>query len=463
VDLVPGPDSSDPTEPVALGGHVVFAALGQVWTSDGTEPGTASLAYAGSGASSLTRAGNLVYYRTDAAPQLWRTDGIPGGGGTFALYPPVVPQSPQELAAVGSTLFFTARRSTTGRELWKSDGTVAGTVLVKDIRPGPADSTPRHLTDVAGTLYFWAADGVTGWELWKSDGTDAGTMLVRDIDPTDVTVPSFLTAVGPLLYFTANTPSFGRELWRSDGTQAGTFLVSNINLDKSAYPEDLVDVGGTLFFYAEDGRTGEELWALTPCGDGTRDPGEECDDGNVAPGDGCAPTCRWEAACGGPTSCVGGRRLRVRDARGLGVTLVARDAAIAPFALGSAADPLLHGGMLEVRNPATGEATSFALPPAGWSARAAGGRLSWRYTDRARAGCRRVVLKAGRLDVRCGGAQGGLTLDEPAQGSLTVRLTAGAASALCLRFGGTVARDQPAGAAAGVFAARDAPVPASCR
>ena len=71
-------------------------------------------------------------------------------------------------------------RPTTGRhslELWKSDGTEAGTVLVKDINPGgggSAGSLPNHLTAVDGTLYFTAFDPDTGIELWKSDGTEAG-------------------------------------------------------------------------------------------------------------------------------------------------------------------------------------------------------------------------------------------------------------------------------------------------
>ena len=47
------------------------------------------------------------------------------------------------LTAVGSTLFFTAGDGTHGPELWKSDGTEAGTVLVKDIHPGDNHGRPR--------------------------------------------------------------------------------------------------------------------------------------------------------------------------------------------------------------------------------------------------------------------------------------------------------------------------------
>src|SRR5262245_14321839 len=65
--------------------------------------------------------------------------------------------------------------------------------LVRDIHPGPGGSFPgsvntrfgaaRFLVDLNGTLLFRADDGVTGTELWRTDGTEAGTVLVKDIVP----------------------------------------------------------------------------------------------------------------------------------------------------------------------------------------------------------------------------------------------------------------------------------------
>src|SRR4051794_5746461 len=77
--------------------------------------------------------------------------------------------NPSGLVAIGSTAYFAADDGVHGQELWKSDGTVAGTALVKDINSGSGGYSPSNLTNVNGTLFFAAYDGTHGWELWKSD------------------------------------------------------------------------------------------------------------------------------------------------------------------------------------------------------------------------------------------------------------------------------------------------------
>jgi len=115
---------------------------------------------------------------------------------------------------VNGTLFFSASDGTNGTELWKSNGTEAGTVLVKDIYYPGGSSSPVYLTDVNGVLFFRANDGTNGIELWKSDGTEDGTVLVKDIYPgASGSSPLFLTDANGTLFFSANDGTHGAELW----------------------------------------------------------------------------------------------------------------------------------------------------------------------------------------------------------------------------------------------------------
>src|SRR5262245_42928931 len=110
------------------------------------------------------------------------------------------------------------------------------------------------MTNVGGTLFFAANSNTTtneGKELWKSDGTEAGTVLVKDVlSGVESSDPQQLTNLnGSLLFFSATTPETGRELWKSDGTTTGTVLVKDINADTaSGLVSRPTDVNGTLFF-----------------------------------------------------------------------------------------------------------------------------------------------------------------------------------------------------------------------
>jgi ELWxxDGT repeat protein len=150
-----------------------------------------------------------------------------------------------------------------GEELWRTDGTLAGTWLVKDIRPGPesAFSTSRdRLGTLNGVAYFAANNGLDGYELWRSDGTSAGTVMLKDIRPgAHSSFPGFFTEYNGLLYFQADDGT-GTELWRTDGTSGGTQMVRNINPGGSSNPREMTVAGGWLYFSATDGVTGAELW-----------------------------------------------------------------------------------------------------------------------------------------------------------------------------------------------------------
>jgi ELWxxDGT repeat protein len=135
------------------------------------------------------------------------------------------------LVNVNGTLFFTAWDEINGTELWKSDGTPAGTMLVKDISPGVQKPypLPAWLTNVNGILFFSVGDGSAGQELSKSDGTLGGTVLVKDIVPGPLgSWPTALTNVNGTLFFSADDENAGQDLWKSDGTTTGTVIVKRL-------------------------------------------------------------------------------------------------------------------------------------------------------------------------------------------------------------------------------------------
>jgi ELWxxDGT repeat protein len=198
--------------------------------------------------------GGIAYLsagRPASGTELWTTDGTPAGTRIVKdLYSGTGDSSPSPFVRLGSSVLFAATHPTTGRELWQSDGTAEGTVLLKDIAPGSASSGPGDFVILNGTLFFAATDATQDRELWKSDGTAAGTVRVKDIVPGPVSSsPSSLTIANGTLFLQASEPATGNALWKSDGTTAGTVLVKDVS------PSLLTNVGGTLFFAA----TGQ-LW-----------------------------------------------------------------------------------------------------------------------------------------------------------------------------------------------------------
>ena len=351
-DIFPGPQGgllwrrgSGYGEPgfVVLGDRVLFPADDgvhgmELWTSDGTTAGTRIVKdIRPGGGGSLTDpasrdfdatmwvnavSGGLMYFLADDGVhgfELWRTDGTEAGtwlvkdiredyGSPFGFSDFYSLDS----ATVGSTFFFRAYTTLNGAELWKTDGTEAGTVLVKDINLGPHSSYPSGLTELNGRLVFAAAGHDFDTELWRSDGTAFGTVLVDDIFPGTSfgCSPQSMTKVNGLIYFecyqylyrTDGTFSgtvllhtfhegyiefhgdlggsllfraydgvHGLEPWITDGTPAGTTLVKDINPSTgSAYFFDFLHVGNTAYLAADDGIHGTELWRTDGHPDGTR-------------------------------------------------------------------------------------------------------------------------------------------------------------------------------------------------
>lgn len=290
-DILPGSDSSYPQYLVFHNGAVYFSAEAgiegaELWKTDGTETGTVMVKdiYPGDWNSSspynLTSVGNMLFFvASDEIHSqglgIWKSDGTPEGtvivnsadSQIGAVDYPWLDNS--YLMGINGTLYFKAYTPEFGYELWKSDGSEEGTVLVKDVNVGSESSSIEQLTELNGVLYFVANDGINGDELWRTDGTEEGTELVKDILPGSSSgYPWDLTTANNLLFFTATNEEGDLLLWRTDGTAGGTFVIeSNDPNGSTKNPWSLIKGGDQIFFTSSPDMT-EHLWKTdgTLCG-----------------------------------------------------------------------------------------------------------------------------------------------------------------------------------------------------
>lgn len=260
-----------------------------IYLSDGTGAGTTSLAASSIGIGLLgtvtnqngVQFGNYYYFAANDGVngnELWRTDGTTAGTSLFKdIESGSGSSSPSKFTVSGGKLYFVATTAASGQELWVSDGTSGGTVLVREIGTTTTGSSPSNLTDVGGVLFFSATTSANGNELWKStDGTSANTTLVRDIctspGASTGSSPSNFAVVNGMLVFSATNGASvnGVEPWVSDGTSAGTTMLMNIApTTASSSPSNFTVVGTTAFFTATNAAAGLELYKTDGTAGGT--------------------------------------------------------------------------------------------------------------------------------------------------------------------------------------------------
>ena len=327
IEINPGPNSSNPRAIDTFNGKMIFIAATdtagyELYMSDGTQTGTTLLKNINPGSSGFSTPyenhvildGNKYFFYADDGlhgNELWMTDGTNTGTKMVkdiaAFGSSINPQ--HTMGAYKGAVYFSADMGSSDYFLWKSDGTSAGTkqfkqikdassftnyngklyfiasdyffknrelwvtdsssdgtMMVKDINPGDGNAFPinQQLIEYNGKLYFWADDGQHGYELWTTDGTANGTIMVKDIWPglgNSRLVPE-LTLFNNKLYFAANDSIHGYELWMSDGTSAGTNMVKDLYPGiRASKPSDISPCNGKLYFSAMDTfNHGYETW-----------------------------------------------------------------------------------------------------------------------------------------------------------------------------------------------------------
>ena len=296
----------------------------ELFVSDGTaggtqllvdiNPGSSNYGFYGYGSypSSFIEFNDRLYFSAnngESGSELFVSDGTAAGTqllidinpGVYDGYygPPSFLQgsNPSNFIEFNDRLYFSADNGESGRELFVSDGTSAGTQLLVDLNPGaydsyygpsfPQGSNPSNFVEFNGKLYFSANNGESGSELFVSDGTAEGTQLLVDLNPGAYdsyygpsfprsSSPSSLIEFNGKLYFAANNGESGSELFVSDGTAEGTQLVADINpgsgygYSSGSYPYNLVEFNDRLYFSANDDTNGNELFVTDGTAEGTQ-------------------------------------------------------------------------------------------------------------------------------------------------------------------------------------------------
>lgn len=265
-------------------GKVYFGASDEpvnkeLWSTDGTVAGTQKLKEIHPTFSSIAStflgvvSGDYLYFGAMYGQDLyglWKTDGTAEGTtmvkkmNLYAL----------KGIAFQNKIFFSASEGTTGSEMWVSDGTEAGTHIVKDLAPGNASgfSIDDFLYNFNGQMYFTSKKASTpgSWnmEIWKTDGTADGTILVNRID--EYIDKSFLSSGRNNIIFTTTSSTAGyREfIFNKNGTitpiTVSVFLGNqsfvDLNDNEMVFSvDDFNEYGTELFTYNRTDKTYKNL------------------------------------------------------------------------------------------------------------------------------------------------------------------------------------------------------------
>jgi ELWxxDGT repeat protein len=299
-DILPAGGCLDlPSEMRAINGKILFDAASlsgrDMWLSDGKLGGTNIFRSSSTNPvnynSSNPKLSSLPVFTFDSqimifpslafeginplGNELWSSDGTAAGTRLLKdINPGENGSIPGDFVRLGNTALFSAYTQTSGKELWQSDGTPTGTKILKEIYPGLNSAfTMFKAVELNQVLIFPATADGSIYRLWATDGTEAGTRVL--ISNLEIREPEKFEVVkyNGRIYFSATNVSnkMGQELYSSDGTEAGTTLVKDILPGPlSSDPTDFILVKDRLVFWAVDSESGREPWVTDGTTENTR-------------------------------------------------------------------------------------------------------------------------------------------------------------------------------------------------
>lgn len=242
-DIRPGPQASWIGEMITSGSRAFFTADDgvhgrELWVTDGTETGTFLVADAvtapdiGLEPQHLTAfpggGGVLFQSETGGETSLWYSDGTAAGTRRLNTLGPVLEGGYADIIKTVNKIAYFLRPTPAGttQELWKTNGTLTGTVKIREL-PAGAQAWLQGSRDAL--LYFTMATAQNDYELWRSNGTAAGTnMLTRLVfNGSDQVRSLTMTTVGKVTFFLSHTQTGEKEIWITNGTDKGTYRLSD--------------------------------------------------------------------------------------------------------------------------------------------------------------------------------------------------------------------------------------------
>lgn len=285
-DIYRGKTDANPQDMVADSNRIFFSASDsahgkEVWVSDGTESGThlVSDVYTGTGAgnpSVLFVYKHDIYFKarnpSTGYYHIWRSVDNDTSVVSFLDKDSSLISQINDPVICNDILYFAGNRVTYGNEIYRTDGTRAGTYVVKDLDPGYNTSAPADLVCLTNGKILFTQEIDKGRELYVTDGTSSGTYLTRDLFPiqTDAFI-SNMTGSDSTLFFSAHEKDKYQDLELYVYRDGKNYRIKDIYEGlTSSSPSNFYPYKGGVFLTADDGKIGREIWYSDGTTSGTK-------------------------------------------------------------------------------------------------------------------------------------------------------------------------------------------------